>query len=161
MLSTDEIILNILSTAKNEGNQLLKHFQIKFPDKTVAEESNTIFIAVVSSENSEDGCDFISFRDLVEILIVTKNRDYRKGINIIKTVSREICRLIMLNKDKFPNKPVIRNVNPEFNSDFVLTRGHIMVQVTTNPESFDITDEECYICDVYLNELNEVIEIDK
>lgn len=153
MLSADETILNILSEEKKNGNQLLKHFHIQHPSKRVAEESNSIFVATVSSENRLDGFDFSSFRDLVEILIVTKQKDYRKAITIIKTVSYEICRVIMDNRKEFANRPVIRNINPEFNNDFILTRGHIMVEVNTEPETFEITDEMYNICSLYLNDV--------
>jgi len=152
MLNLDNIILNILTNEKNNGNNLLKHFHIQHPSKRVAEESNSIFVACVSSENNIDGFDFSSFRDLVEILIVTKQEDYSKAITIIKTVSYEICKLIMSNRDKFPNKPIIRNVNPEFNNDFVLNRGHILVECNTEPVTFDLTDDEYNICNVYLKE---------
>ena len=76
MLNVDETILQILQTEKKTGNQLLKHFHIQHPSKRVMEESNSIFVATVSSENNQDGFDFSSFRDLVEILIVTKQKDY-------------------------------------------------------------------------------------
>lgn len=155
MLNLDTIILNLLQTEKQNGNTLLKHFHIQYPNKRVAEQSNSIFVATVSSENNLDGFDFSSFRDLVEILIVTKQKDYSKAITIIKTVSYEICRIIMANTEMFPNKPVIRNVNPEFNNDFILNRGHIMVQCTTEPITFEITDEMYNICNVYLNDVIE------
>lgn len=155
MLKTDEIILDILQTAKNDGNELLQHFLIQYPSKRIAEESNSVFVACVSSENNLDGFDFSSFRDLVEILIVTKQVEYHKAITIIKTISKEICRLIMTNLDKFPNKPVIRNINPEFNMDFVFTRGHIMVEVKTEPIDFDVTDDEYNICNVILKDMEE------
>ena len=150
MLDTDEIILNILNTAKSNGNQLLKHFHIQYPNKRIAEESNSIFIATVSSENNIDGFDFSTFTDLVEILIVTKQEDYRKAITIIKTVSKEISKLIMQNTDKFPNKPVIRNINPELNKDFILTRGHLMIAVNTEPVDFEVSTEEYNICNLFL-----------
>lgn len=153
MLNLDNIILNLLQTEKNNGNQLLKHFHIQHPSKRVMEESNNIFVATVSSENNLDGFDFSSFTDLVEILIVTKQKDYSKAITIIKTVSYEICKIIMENTNQFPNKPVIRNVNPEFNNDFILNRGHIMVQCNTEPETFEITDEMYNICDIYLEDV--------
>lgn len=155
MLELDEIILKILHDAKRDNNILLKHFIIQHPSKRVAQESNSIFIACVSSENNIDGFDFSTFRDLVEILIVTKQNEYDKAIKVIKTVSTEICRLIMENTDKFPNKPVIRNINPEFNNDFLLTRGHIMVQCNTDPVTFDLTDDEYSICDIILEGIND------
>lgn len=154
MLELDNIILEILTEAKQDGNQLLKHFLIQHPSKRVAEESNSIFVACISSENNIDGFDFSSFRDLCEILIVTKQNDYSKAIRIIKTVSTEICRLIMENTDKFPNKPTIRNINPEFNMDFILTRGHIMVQCNTDPITFDISDDEYSICELILEDID-------
>ena len=155
MLETDNIILNLLLEEKTNGNQLLKHFHIQYPNKRVAEESNSIFVASVSSENNIDGFTFSTFRDLVEILIVTKQKDYSKAIHIIKTISKEICRIIMTNTQEFPNKPIIRNINPEFNRDFVLTRGHIMVQVNTEPVDFELTDDEYNICNLYLDGIDE------
>lgn len=141
MLETDEIILNLLLDEKKKGNPLLKNFHIQYPSKKVAEDSNNIFVACVSSENNIDGFDFSTFTDLVEILIVTKQKDYKKAIAIIKTISKEICKIIMKNIEKFPNKPTIRNINPEFNNDFILTRGHIMVQCKTEAVDFDISED--------------------
>lgn len=155
MLSTDNIILEILNTEKQNGNPLLQDFHILHPSKRVAEESNSIFVACVSSENNLEGYDFTSFRDLVEILIVTKQLDYSKAIMLIKTITTEICRLILKNQRKFPNKPVIRNINPEYNHDYVLNRGHIMVECKTEPVSFEVNDEDYRICEIILNEIKE------
>ena len=58
----------------------------------------------------------------------------------------------MENRSKFPNRPIIRNINPEFNNDFILTRGHIMIECNTEPETFEITDNLYNICNIYLNE---------
>lgn len=141
MLSTDNTILEILMNAKNEGNKLLQKFKIGYPTRELAQENNTILVAVVSSENQLNGFDFEEFKDLVEILVVTKQNDNIKANKIIKTVSYEICRLIMENEDLFPNKPVIRNINPFFDVDMTLSRGQIMVNVNTEPVDFDLTDD--------------------
>ena len=152
MLSSDVIIRDILTNAKNSGNSLLEPFHITYPTSKLAEESNSIFVACVSSENNIDGFEFNTFTDLVEILIVTKQKDYNKAITIIKTISNEICGLILKNRDKFPNKPVIRNINPMFNMDYILNRGQIMIQVNTEPVDFNITEDEYTICRSLLNE---------
>ena len=157
MLTTDEIILNILLDAKSEGNDLLKHFKINYPSNRVAEESNSIFVASVDAEAHTLAMDSQAFIDKVEILIVTKNREYHNSIKIIKTVSREIIRLIMQHKELFPTKPVIERVTPEYNKDFVLTRGHIMVQVKTEMDDFDRDEETMTICKI-LTEDMDVIE---
>lgn len=156
MLSVDEIILNILLEAKQEGNELLTHFKIGYPSKKVAEESNSIFIASVDSEAHEQGLDFQSYVDRVEVLIVTKNQDYQKAIRIIKTVSKEIIRLVLAKKGLFENKPVVERVTPEYNKDFVLTRGHIMFRVYTM-DNLDFEEEKLRICQI-LTEDMEVIE---
>lgn len=152
MLSTDSIILNILQTAKSNGDSLLEDFHISYPSEQVAEEANSIFVAVMSAENNIDGFDFQTFTDLVEILIVTKQRDYEDAIIVIKTVIKHICDLLLKNTDKFPTKPVIRNINPEFNRDYVLTRGHIMVQVKTDPITFELTEDEYTLCKLILKD---------
>lgn len=157
MLATDETILNILLDAKKEGNELLQYFKINHPSNRVAEESNSIFVASVDAEGHTVGFDSQSFVDRVEILIVTKNREYLKAINIIKTVSREIIGLVMANQDKFPSKPVVERVTPEYNKDFVLTRGHIMFQVKTEMDDFNITEDKHKICQILTEEMD-VIE---
>lgn len=154
MLSTDETILEILLQAKKDGNPLLKHFHISYPTKQLAEENNTILVAVVSSENRLEGLNFEQFTDLVEILVVSKHKDNRKAIRIIKTVSKEICRLIMENKNKFPNKPVVRNVNPYFDVDLILSRGQIMIQCNTEPVDFDVSEEEFEnVCEILVKDI--------
>jgi len=155
MLQTDEIILKILLKAKNEENQLLKHFKISYPSKQVVQESNSIFVGAVDSESNIEGFDFSSFTDLVEILIVTKNRNYTEALKIIKTVSKEITRLIYENNDLFDNKPIIRNITPEYNRDFVLTRGHLRIQVKSKPESLVPSEEDYYLCNLLLEKIEE------
>lgn len=156
MLSADNVILNILNTAKNNGNQLLQHFHISYPDKRLAQENNCIFVAVVSSENQLEGFKFEQFRDLVEILVVTKQENNREAIQVIKTVSYEICRLLMDNIDEFPTKPVIRNINPYFDVNLTLTRGQIMVNVNTEPVTWELTDETVdNVCNILVKEIKE------
>ena len=159
MLQTDEIILNILLDAKKDKdnpNQLLQKFKIGYPNKKISQESNSIFIGVVDSESYGEGFAHSQFRDLVEILIVTKNRDYKNAMNIIKTVSLEIIKLIYENKDKFPNKPVIRNVTPDYGADYVITRGHILVQCITNPIDFYVDDATITdVCKLIVNDIEE------
>ncbi|MBQ3407973.1 MAG: hypothetical protein IJH12_02060 [Clostridia bacterium] len=155
MLQSDEIILRILLKAKSEGNSILQHFKIGFPSKQVVQESNSIFIGAVDSESNIEGFEFSSFTDLVEVLIVTKNRDYLESIKIIKIVSKEITKLIYENVDLFDNKPIIRNLTPEYNRDFVLTRGHLRVQVKSQPESLVPTEDEYTLCNILLEKIEE------
>lgn len=157
MLSTDETILNILIDAKTEGNELLQYFKINYPSEKVSEESNSIFIASVDSESHTLAMDSQAFVDRVEVLIVTKNREYQKAIDIIKTVSKEVISLVIKNSHLFPNKPVVERVTPEYSNDFVLTRGHIMFRVNTGMDDFDITEEKLRICQI-LTEDMDVIE---
>ena len=157
MLSTDETILNILIDAKTEGNELLQYFKINYPSEKVSEESNSIFIASVDSESHTLAMDSQAFVDRVEVLIVTKNREYLKAIDIIKTVSKEVISLVMKNSHLFPSKPVVERVTPEYSNDFVLTRGHIMFRVNTGMDDFDITEEKLRICQI-LTEDMDVIE---
>ena len=83
MLSTDDIIFNLLLDEQtNNPESLISDFNIQYPNKRVAEESNSIFVAGVSSENNQIGYEFSQFRDLVEILIVTKQLDYEKAQRI-------------------------------------------------------------------------------
>ena len=92
MLSSDETIYSVLKKAKKDGNQVLEHFQIMYPSKKVASESNTIFIGVVSSEIHTEMNNASEYKDLIEILITTKIKDYKRAIFTIKTVSKEISK---------------------------------------------------------------------
>ena len=94
MLSSDETIYSILMSEKENGNEVLKHFQIMYPSKKVASESNSIFIGVVSSELHTEMNDASEYKDLIEILITTKIKDYKRAIFTIKTVSKEIIRIL-------------------------------------------------------------------
>ena len=82
----------------------------------------------------------------------------KKAINVIKTVSREIVRLILEKKHLFDNKPVIERITPEYNKDYVLTRGHIMVQVKTTPDNFDSTDDFYNVCKILTNDMDVEIQ---
>jgi len=155
MLHSDEIILQILLTAKNDGNALLKHFKIGYPSKQVVQESNNIFVGAVDSESNIEGYEFSSYTDLVEVLIVTKNRNYAESVKIIKIVAKEIAKLIYENIDLFDDKPIIRNLTPEYNKDFVLTRGHMRIQVKSKPETLVPSDEEYYLCNILLEKIEE------
>ena len=157
LLSSDELIYNLLTTAKTDGNPLLEHFHISYPDKTIMRESNSIYVAVVSTEPSMELFDSTEYRDLVEILVSTKIKDYRRAVNVIKTVIREIIRILKTDAgDDFNIRPVIRNIAPEYNPNFVLNKGHIMVEVITEIE--DTVDSETIgnVCKI----LTEDIEVE-
>lgn len=155
MLHSDEIILQILLKAKNDGNPLLQHFKIGYPSKNVVQESNNIFVGAVDSESNTEGFEFSSYTDLVEVLIVTKNRNYQESIKIIKIIAKEIASLIYKNLELFDNKPIIRNITPEYNRDFVLTRGHLRIQVKSKPESLVPSDDEYTLCNILLEKIEE------
>ncbi len=155
MLSSDETIYSILMGEKENGNEVLKHFQIMYPSKKVASESNSIFICVVSSELHTEMNDASEYKDLIEILITTKIKDYKRAIFTIKTVSKEIIRILKENVELFHIKPIIRNIAPEYNPNFVLNRGHIMVECLTDFEK-DESDEESIkkVCKILLDDNN-------
>ena len=154
MLDADEKILKILTKS---DNKVLNQFKISFPDHTVAQESNSIFIACVDTENNTDGFDFTEFRDLVEILIVTKNRNYQESIAIIKTVAKIIMNELKANVEILRTKPIFRNITPDYNNDYVLSRGHMLIQVDTIEDDIEEDSEIERICRI-LNKGDYVIE---
>ena len=96
------------------------------------------------------------YRDLVEILVITKIRDYRGAVTVIKTVIREIIRILKQSEDIFPVTPITRNISAEYNPDYVLNKGHIFVEALTEIE--DNIPDETYekVCNI----LVENIEVD-
>ena len=155
MLSSDVIIHDLLIKAKNEGNELLQHFHIKYPSPDVAVESNSIFVGAVSSEPNQELFETTEYRDLVEVLVVTKIRDYENAVTVIKTVIREIVKLIKSSAD-FPVRPIVRNIAPEYNQNFVLTKGHIMVECLTEIEEEIPEDTVKNVCNILIKEVEEV-----
>lgn len=151
MLAADELIYDILTTAQQD-NELLQQFHIQYPSTKVAEESNSIFIGVVSTEPNTEMLDSTEYRDLVEILVATKIRDYYDAVTVIKTVIREIIR-ILKQSNEFDVTPIIRNIAPEYNPNFVLNKGHIMVEVLTEIE--DNITQETYdkVCSILINNI--------
>lgn len=152
MLSTDKIIHDMLLTEKQNGNELLQHFHISYPSKNVARESNSIFVAVVSSEPNTEMFSTTEYRDLVEILVVTKIRDYDRAVLVIKTVIREIIRLIKTSEE-FNVRPIVRNIAPEYNPNFVLNKGHIMVEVLGELEDELPQDTVSNVCKILLEDI--------
>lgn len=169
MLQSDEKILRILLDSKNNGNPLLKYFKISYPNKTIAQSSNSIFVATVSYEEKNKGFDHIEGKDLVEIVIVTKKvdnkqikqTDYSDTKFIIKTVMKEIRRLLLSsdNRHLFKAKPVFRNISPEYNSNFAFNRAHLLVEVPTI-ESYDNYDDEVDRVRYLLTEVETVVTND-
>ena len=145
MLESDEIIYNILQEAKEGGDEVLKYFHLSYPNRRLAEENNCIYVGAVSSESLTEGFDFSQYRDLTEILITTKRVDYREALMLIKAVTKHIIRLIYKHQDRFNERPVVRTVNPEYNNQMVLNRGHILVQ-SVSPVMEDETDEDYVEC---------------
>lgn len=159
MLYTDELIVEILLNEKKNGNKLLQHFKISYPSNKVAEASNTIFVGVADYEISKTGYDFDEGHDLIDILVVTKKKDniknkkidnkvYSESKFIIKMVLREIKRILTTpeNIKKLGNRPVFRNITPEYNPNYILNRGHMLVQVSVIDLFDNYEDEFDKVC---------------
>lgn len=143
MLTTDEKIVEILMKEKVENNNpLLQYFKISYPNNTIAQMSNTIFVGVADYESKENGFEFDKGTDLVDILVVTKKMDnkgnkktdkqiYSESKKIIKTVMLEIRRILQKeeNIEILGGLPRFRNITPEYSPNYVLNRGHMMLQL--------------------------------
>ena len=168
MLQTDEKIVEILLKEKNENdNQLLKYFKIGYPNKTIAQESNGIFVGVADYEMGNNGFEFDDGTDLVDILVVTKKRPNKDGKRkddsiydeskfIIKTVFKEIRRILRLEENIhiLGNKPSFRNITPEYNSNYVINRGHMLLQLKVIDDIDDnINEEVSAVCRILVDDI--------
>lgn len=170
MLQTDEKILKILLTEKENGNKLLKHFKISYPNKKLAQQSNNIFVACVSYEETNKGFEFIEGKDLVEIVVVTKKIDnpnfrkdeYNDSKFIIKTVMKEIRKLLLSNKYRhiLKNKPIFRNISPEYNSNYLFNRGHLLIELKTIENYDEFDDEIEYVNKLLLGDVETIVTTD-
>lgn len=169
MLQTDEKIVSILLKEKVEkNNPLLQHFKISYPNNTIAQESNTIFIGLADYESGNNGFDFDEGTDLVDILVVTKKRPnkmgkktdkeiYDESKHIIKVVMLEIRRILRLEENIaiLGNTPRFRNITPEYNRNYVINRGHMMLQLKVIDEFDDYDEEFDRICNILLDDIIE------
>ena len=169
MLQTDEKIVSILLKEKVEkNNPLLKHFKISYPNSNIAQESNTIFVGIADYEMGDNGFDFDSGTDLVDILVVTKKRPnkynkktdkeiYDESKHIIKMVLLEIRRILQLdeNVEILGNMPRFRNITPEYNRNYVINRGHMMLQLKVIDEIGDYSEQFKNVCNILLDEIIE------
>lgn len=167
MLSTDEKIVEILLKEKYENdNPLLKHFKISYPDNTIAQMSNSIFVGVADYETKENGYDFDRGTDLVDILVVTKKRDnqgskksdkkiYSESKKIIKTVMLEIRRLLQKDENVtiLGGLPRFRNITPEYSQNYVLNRGHMMLQLPVIDMIEDNDEDLRCVCELLLENI--------
>lgn len=166
MLLADDKIVQILLKEKENGNQLLQHFKISYPDNTVAQMSNSIYVAVADYENKENGFDFDKGVDLIDILVVTKKRDnqrskktdktmYSESKMIIKTVMLEIRRILQKDENVaiLGSMPRFRNITPEYNSNYVLNRGHMMVQVNCIDEIVEDKENIQCVCELLIEDI--------
>ena len=169
MLQTDEKIVEILLKEKVENNNpLLQHFKISYPNSSIAQESNTIFVGVADYEAGDNGFDFDAGTDLVDILVVTKKRPnkmgkktdkqiYDESKHIIKTVFLEIRRILQLeeNIQILGNKPRFRNITPEYSNNYVINRGHMMLQLKVIDEITDYSEQFERVCNILLEDIIE------
>lgn len=169
MLQTDEKIVQILLKEKVENkNPLLKHFKISYPNSNIAQESNTIFIGIADYESKDNGLDFDAGVDLVDILVVTKKRPNKNGKktdktiydeskHIIKTVMLEIRRILQLEENIaiLGNTPRFRNITPEYNRNYVINRGHMMLQLKVIDEFIDYNEQFEKVCSILLDDIIE------
>ena len=167
MLQTDERIVEILLKEKYENhNELLQHFKISYPNNSIAQMSNSIFVGIADYESKESGFDFDKGTDLVDILVVTKKIDnqgskksdkkiYSESKKIIKTVMLEIRRL--LQKDEnitiLGGVPRFRNITPEYSPNYVLNRGHMMLQLSVIDEMGDADEDFRCVCDLLVENI--------
>lgn len=169
MLHTDELIVKILLDEKHQKeNPLLKHFKISYPDNTIAQESNSIYVGVADYEMGSNGFDFDEGTDLIDILVVTKKRPnkngkktdktiYNESKHIIKTVLLEIRRILQLeeNVQILGNMPRFRNITPEYNSNYIINRGHMMLQLKVIDDINENVEEFERVCSILLEDIIE------
>jgi len=134
MLSTDTKILNALLESQKQGHELFKYYHINYPDKKLDDEINAIHVACVSAENNQALMDTSqSFTDLVEIIISTKKLSYEKAIQVIKTVTNEIIK-VLKNDAYLSQRLVVRNINPVYEKgNYLVKKGHVRLQFKTAP----------------------------
>jgi hypothetical protein len=131
---------------------IIQRSTIKFIDKNVpAQEDDTIYIANIDLETSQELFDSTQYRALVNIYVKTKDTNYLKASRYLRTVVKHV-KHILRNDDECKARHItFRNTTFEYGSKYTLKGLHLLVQMVEH-ESHDLDDDLDNICEVVLED---------
>ena len=136
-MTSDILIYNIL---KSTDNTFISDCNVKFIDKSVpAEEDDTIYIANVDLETIRETFNSVEYKALVNIYVKTKNTDYVDGSRFLRTVVKNIKKVLRDNVDCKQRHITFRNTTYEYGGKYTLKGLHLLVQLV---EHESLTDPE-------------------
>ena len=141
-MTSDFLIYNILKSSKDE---FINKCNVKFIDKSVpAQEDDTIYVANVDLEATQETYDDYHYRALVNIYVKTKDTNYISGSRFLRTVVKHIKNELKQNDECTARYIKFRNTTYEYGSGYTLKGLHLLVQML-EIEAKDI-DETEYSC---------------
>lgn len=126
-LSSDALIMNILTTSDNE---YLQQYHIDYANENILNENNnTIFISDIAEEYDYKAWGLYGTRALVEILIITDQSDYITSKKELKRAEYEIVKLLLNNNECKARNLRLENSNPEYDQKFNPKKRSLRVSV--------------------------------
>ena len=141
MFDIDYKILSFLLAKQKEGDTILEQFNIRFPSKSISQNSNSIFIGLAESTATDSTHESQYYNNLIGIIITTKNKDYVKASKIFRAVSKRIISLLRQSKEFSDSFNVVSFIPKYDESTLVLKQADLLLSFESL-EEFNITDEE-------------------
>lgn len=141
MFDIDYKILSYLLAKQKEGDTILEQFNIRFPSKSISQNSNSIFIGLAESTATDRTHESQYYNNLVDIIITTKNKEYVKASKIFRAVSKRIISLLRQSKEFSDSFNVVSFIPKYDEATLVLKQADLLLSFESL-EEFNITDEE-------------------
>lgn len=141
MFDIDYKILSYLLAKQKEGDTILEQFNIRFPSKSISQNSNSIFIGLAESTATDRTHESQYYNNLVDIIITTKNKEYVKASKIFRAVSKRVISLLRQSKEFSDSFNVVSFIPKYDEATLVLKQADLLLSFESL-EEFNITDEE-------------------
>ena len=141
MFNIQYSIYKLLKEAQQDDD-VLKHFNIQFPNRRIAESSNSIFIGLSEARADERTHQSQFYEELIDIIIVTKQKKYFEASKIYDAVTNIILRILResdLYEDRLNWTSFKHQYNPQTNE---LQLSELLISIR-NDEQFnqDLQDD--------------------
>ena len=140
MFNIQYSIYKLLKEAQAEDD-LLKHFKIQFPSRRIAESSNNIFIGLSEVRATERTHQSQNYEELIDIIIVTKQKKYLEASKIYDAVTNKILQILResdLYEDKLNWTSFKHQYHPQTNE---LQLSELLINISSD-EQFNIELQE-------------------
>ena len=133
MFNIQYSIYKLLKEAQAE-DEVLKRFNIQFPSRRIAESSNSIFVGLSEVRATERTHQSQHYEELIDIIIVTKQKKYFEASKIYDTVTDKILKVLRssdLYEDRLNWTSFKHQYNPQTNE---LQLSELLISIRSDEE---------------------------